>query len=90
LLRGRPRKEQAVEAFLDSARTLVRQEIGTTSWYAVRLDSSQYGIFDTFPDQENRDAHLNGQIAKLLFARAEVSFAEPPVIQMLNILASKS
>jgi quinol monooxygenase YgiN len=89
-LRARPGKESAVEEFLAKARPLVLQETGTTAWYAVRFDSSLYGIFDTFPDQEGRDAHLNGQIAKLLFTRAEELFAEPPVIQMLEILASKT
>lgn len=89
-LRALPGKERAVEEFLASARPLVLEETGTTSWYAVRFDSSQYGIFDTFPDQESRDAHLNGQIAKLLFARAEELFAEPPMIQMLDILTAKS
>jgi quinol monooxygenase YgiN len=89
-LRARPGKERAVEDFLASARSLVLQETGTTSWYVLRLDRSLYRIFDTFPDQEGRDAHLNRQIAKLLFARAEERFAEPPVIQMLDVLASKS
>jgi quinol monooxygenase YgiN len=88
-LRARPGKEAAVEEFLVSARPLVLREIGTTTWYAVRFDSSLYGIFDTFPNQESRDTHVNGQVAKLLFARAEELFAEPPAIRMLDILASK-
>ena len=88
-LRARPGKERAVEEFLASARPLVVEETGTTTWYAVRFDSSLYGIFDTFPNQEGREAHLNGQIAELLFAKAEELFAEPPVIQMLDILATK-
>ena len=87
-LRARPGKETAVEEFLVSARALVLLEIGTITWYAVKFDSSLYGIFDTFPNQENRDAHLNGQTAELLFAKAEELFAEPPVIQMLDILAT--
>jgi quinol monooxygenase YgiN len=89
-LKARPGKERDVEEFLVSARPLVLQEIGTINWYAVRFDSSLYGIFDTFPDQTGRDAHLNGEIARLLFARAEELFAEPPVIRMLDILASKA
>jgi len=55
-LRARPGKEAAVEEFLVSARDLVLREIGTTAWYAVRFDSSLYGIFDTFPNQEGREA----------------------------------
>jgi quinol monooxygenase YgiN len=88
-LRARPGKEAAVEEFLVSARALVLREIGTITWYAVKFDSSLYGIFDTFPNQESRDAHLNGQIAELLFAKAEELFSEPPAIQMLDILATK-
>lgn len=88
-LRARPGKEAAVEEFLISARALVLREIVTITWYAVKFDSSLCGIFDTFPNQESRDAHLNGQIAELLFAKAEELFAEPPAIQMLDILATK-
>jgi quinol monooxygenase YgiN len=90
LLRAKPGKERAVEEFLVSARPLVLAEVGTTSWYAVKFDDWQYGIFDTFVNEDGRNAHLNGQVAKLLFAKAEELFAEPPVIEMLEILATKS
>jgi quinol monooxygenase YgiN len=89
LLRARPGKEGDVEAFLASARPLVLAEAGTTTWFAVKLDGSRYGIFDTFPDQAGREAHLNGQVARLLFARAEELFEEAPAIELLEILASK-
>lgn len=89
LLRARPGKERDVEAFLASAQPLALAEAGTTTWFAVKLDDSRYGIFDTFPDQAGREAHLNGQIARLLFARAEELFEEPPAIELLEILASK-
>jgi quinol monooxygenase YgiN len=90
LLRAKPGKEQAVEEFLVSARPLVLAEVGTTSWYAVRFDDRRYGIFDTFVDEDGRNAHLNGQVAALLFAREEELFAGPPAVEMLEILASKS
>jgi quinol monooxygenase YgiN len=90
LLRAKPGKEREVEEFLISARPLVLAEAGTTSWYAVKFGDWQYGIFDTFSDEDGREAHLTGQVAKLLFAKAEELFAEPPVIEMLEILASKS
>jgi quinol monooxygenase YgiN len=90
LLKAKPGKERAVDAFIISAQPLVLAEVGTTSWYAVKFDDSRFGIFDTFSDEDGRDAHLSGQVAKLLFAKAEELFAEPPVIEMLEILASKS
>jgi hypothetical protein len=71
--RARPGKEHAIEEFLSSAQSLVRQPIGTTSWYAVRHDSSQYGIFDTFRDEAGRGAHINGQISRLLFTNLQAA-----------------
>jgi quinol monooxygenase YgiN len=89
LLQAKPGKEKEVEDFLTSARPLALQEDGTTSWYALKLGPSRYGIFDTFANEEDRKAHLSGEIAKALFARAEELFATPPQVEMLEILAVK-
>ncbi len=90
ILHAKAGKESEVEEFLISARPLVLQEMGTTSWYAIKLDSARYGIFDTFPDESSRNAHLNGEVAKLLFAKASELFAETPVVERPEILASKA
>jgi len=90
LMRAKPGKETALEEFLVSARSLVLAETGTTSWYAVRLDDGRYGIFDTFPDQNGRDAHLRGEVARRLMANATELLAEPPIIQTAEILAAKT
>ncbi len=90
LLEAKPGKEAEVEAFLKSAQPLAVQETGTTSWYAVKLGPSRFGVFDTFPDQAGRDAHLTGEIAKALFARTEELFAVPPQVEKLEILAAKA
>jgi quinol monooxygenase YgiN len=90
LLQAKPGKEQEVEAFLKSAQPLAAKETATTSWYAVRLGPSKFGIFDTFPDEAGRDAHLTGEIAKALFAKADDLFATPPQVEKLEILAVKA
>jgi quinol monooxygenase YgiN len=90
LLQAKPGKEQETEAFLKSAQPLAVQETATTSWYAVKLGPSKFGIFDTFRDEAGRNAHLTGEIAKALFARAEDLFAVPPQVEKLEILAVKS
>jgi quinol monooxygenase YgiN len=82
--------EAAVEEFLKSAQPLVLQEAGTLSWYAFRIGPSTFGIFDTFSNETGRNAHVTGEIAKALFARAEELFATPPKIEMLAVLASKA
>jgi quinol monooxygenase YgiN len=89
-LEAKPGKEQEVEKFLKSAQPLAEQEKGTISWYAIKMGPSKYGIFDTFADENGRNAHLNGEIAKALFAKAQELFAKPPEIAKPEILASKS
>lgn len=90
LLEARPGKEKEVEEFLKSALPLAVRENGTTTWYAVKLGPAKFGIFDTFKDEEGRDAHLTGDIAKALFAKAAELFAVPPQVEKLEILASKA
>jgi quinol monooxygenase YgiN len=89
VLEAKPGKEAEVEAFLKSALPLARAERGTVSWYALKLGPARFGIFDTFADQQGRDAHLTGEIAKALFARAEDLLAAPPAIEQHEILAVK-
>ncbi len=90
LLRAKPGKENELEQFLKSAQPLAGAEPGTTTWYAVKLGPDRFGIFDTFRDSAGREAHLSGQIAKALFAKADELLAEPPQIEKLEILAAKA
>ena len=59
------------------------------SWYAFRLGPSTFGIFDTFNDEQGRQAHLGGQIAKALVAQAPELLSEDPDIELINVLAAK-
>lgn len=88
-LQARPGKEIEVKDFLQSATPLVEAELGTTAWFAFRIGPSSFGIFDTFRDEEGRAAHVSGEVAKALFARAEELFVSPPQIQTVDILAEK-
>ena len=88
-LEAKPGKENDVEQFLKSAQPLAEREGGTISWYAIKMGPGKYGIFDTFADESGRNAHLNGDIAKALFAKADDLFAKPPEIVKPEILASK-
>ena len=90
LLEAKPGKEPEVEEFLKSALPMAQAETGTTSWYAFKIGPSKFGIFDTFADAKGRDAHLSGDIAKALFAKAEELFAKPPAVAQPEILAMKT
>jgi len=89
-LEAKPGKEREVEEFLKSAQPLAEKEPGTTAWYAVKIGPAKFGIFDTFADEQGRDAHLNGEIAKALFARAQELFVKEPEIHKIAILAEKA
>lgn len=86
-LEARPGKEQAVEEFLKSALPVVQAETETVRWYALKLGASTFAIFDTFADHRGRDAHLSGEVAAALFARADELFASSPTIGQPEILA---
>ena len=88
LLEARPGKEADAEAFLKSAQPLALSENGTLKWYAIKLGPGKFGIFDTFANEGGRNAHLNGDIAKALGARANELFATPPQIEKVEIIAS--
>ncbi|HMD20795.1 MAG TPA: hypothetical protein VKH40_10760 [Alloacidobacterium sp.] len=88
-LQARPGKEAEVEQFLRSAGPLVEAETGTTAWFAFKVAPATFGIFDTFKDEDGRNAHVNGEIAKALFARAEELFVAHPDIKPVDIVAEK-
>src|SRR3954471_16027226 len=84
-----PGKDAEVEAFLQSAITAVNAERGTTAWFAIRFGRSEYGIFDVFPDDAARDAHLGGAGAAGLMQKGQALFTQPPQIARLDVLAEK-
>jgi len=86
---AKPDKENEVASFLASALPLAQEEPNTLAWFAVRLGRSQFGIFDVFPGDAARKAHLGGRIAAALMARAGELLAEPPVIEEAEVLAAK-
>ena len=87
-LEARAGKEADAEAFLKSAQPLALDEKGTLKWYAIKLGPGRFGIFDTFANEAGRNAHLNGDIAKPLGARASELFAVPPQVEKVEVLAS--
>jgi quinol monooxygenase YgiN len=88
-LKAKPGQESEVEKFLESAGPIVDQEPATTAWFGIRLGPSEYGIFNAFPDEAGRQAHMTGHGAEALFARAGELFAQPPAVEPVDILTAK-
>jgi hypothetical protein len=53
------------------------------------LDDATFGIFDVFPTEEGRKAHLDGPIAAALMSKADELLSSPPEIKPINVLAGK-
>ena len=88
-LEAKPGKENEVKKFLEETLPVVRDEPGTTYWFAFRLSPSKFGIVDTFPSEAGRQAHLDGQVAEELMARTKELFASPPTVEPVDVLAAK-
>jgi quinol monooxygenase YgiN len=89
-LQAQPGKERDVEEFLSLATPLVVAEVGTMAWFAFKIGSGIFGIFDTFRNEKGRDAHVNREVARALFARAEELFVTRPQVQMVDIVAENN
>ena len=88
-LEAKAGKEEEVAAFLRSASPLVEAEPATIAWFAIRMGPSSFAIFDAFPDDAGRNAHLSGKVAAALMAKAADLFSTPPSIEKVDVLASK-
>lgn len=88
-LESKPGKEGEVEAFLRGGLEIVQEEPATVAWFALKMGPSTFGIFDAFPDDEGRQAHLTGRVAAALMAQAPDLLAQPPAIENVDVLAAK-
>jgi quinol monooxygenase YgiN len=88
-LEAKTGRELEVETLLRESLDLVDDEPGTTTWFALRLGPATFAIFDAFPDDAARNAHLSGRVASALTERASELLAQPPVTDRADVLAAK-
>ena len=88
-LQAQPGKEEALANLLRSAQPLAEEEPETIAWFAFQLGPSWFAIVDVFPDEDGRNAHLNGAVAAALEEHGLELLAEPPRIERVDALATK-
>lgn len=88
-LEAKPGKEAEVEKFLLGGLALVQEEPDTTTWFALKIGPSTFAIFDAFPHEAGRQAHLQGKVAKALFEKAPDLFSSPPLVETIDVIAKK-
>ena len=82
-------QEEEVASLLREILACVEREPATGPWYGVRYTHSTFGIFEAFPDDAGRQAHLTGQGARILMERSNELLAAPARIDKLDVLVSK-
>ena len=88
-IEAKPEYADDVEAMLRGAQELAEQEAGTVAWFAFRENATTFGVFDTFEDEDGRQAHLAGPIAAALGEAAKTKLRVPPVIASVDLLGVK-
>ena len=88
-LEAKPGKEAEVAQFLKDGLAIVQEEPATVAWFAIQMGPSTFGIFDAFPDEAGRQAHLNGKVAAALMAKAGDLLATAPKIEKIDVIAAK-
>ena len=68
---------------------VIEREPATVALFALRLGPSTFGIFNAFPDEAGRQAHIGGDAAVGLSALAAEALASPPSIEAVDVLVSK-
>lgn len=89
-IEAKPEDAGEVEAALRGAQELARQEEGTVSWFSFREGPTTFGVFDTFENEDGRQAHLNGKLAAALGEMAQTMLSAAPVIVPVDVLGYKA
>jgi quinol monooxygenase YgiN len=87
-IEAKPETAEEVASLSTGALPLAEAEVGTDRWHAARTSPTTFWVFDTFGDENARQAHLNGPIAAALMDSVD-ALAAPPEILPAEVLAVK-
>ncbi|WP_217429843.1 SDR family oxidoreductase [Sphingomonas bacterium] len=88
-LEARAGKEGEIEALIGGILAEVEREPATRPWFGLRRDSATFEIFEAFPDEAGREAHLTGKGAALLMKKSNALLVRPAQIDRLDVLIRK-
>ena len=84
------KREPELKAFRRDIEKLEKSAEGNAeAWFAIRMGPSTFAIFDAFPDEAGRQAHLAGRVAAALMKNAPDLLASSPSIDKADVLAAK-
>ena len=89
-LEARKGREAEVEQLLLGILDRAEQEPGTLPWFGTRSSRRVFEIFEAFPDEASRRAHLSGPGAALLARQSNALLARPAQISRLDVLGART
>ncbi len=81
-------KEAVAESYLQEALSAVQKQSGTMAWYAFRLGSTTFGVFDVFPNEESRQANFDDGAARVK-EKDSGMIEDTFVIEKFDVLGTK-
>jgi hypothetical protein len=79
----------AQHATATCCRTCLQRWHGIPKGRGLTADEQAYAVFDAFPDDAARQAHLSGEVAGSLMEKAPQLLASDPTIERADVLAGK-
>jgi quinol monooxygenase YgiN len=81
--------EDTMDTFLEDLSAQVSWEKTTQAWFGIRYMRGEFGMYSCFDDDAAREAHLNGEAAKQVFAAENKLMMAPPRTTKIDILGCK-
>jgi len=82
--------EAEVAQLLRDAKPWVDAEAGTLAWFSVQYDEHSFGVFDVFPDNASRFAHLTGKLPRELAKHAFTLLGGMPEMHLVDVMTGNA
>jgi len=81
--------EDTMDTFLEDLATDVSWEKATQAWFGIRYMRGEFGMYSVYDDDAAREAHLQGEPAKKVFAAEHKLMNAAPRVTKIELLGCK-
>ena len=81
--------EDTMDTFLEDLATDVSWEKATQAWFGIRYMRGEFGMYSVYDDEAGREAHLQGEPAKKVFAAEHKLMNAAPRVTRIELLGCK-
>jgi quinol monooxygenase YgiN len=81
--------EDTMDTFLEDLATDVSWEKATQAWFGIRYMRGEFGMYSVYDDDAGREAHVQGDAAKKVFAAQHKLMSAAPRVTKIELLGCK-